>query len=340
MTRRQKVWLCAVILLAVIFSVWPFTKRALLTTQHPDLKKDSASPQAGVNQVNSPVALAMSTAATPGSTSVETQQRRFVEAFNTPITFFGEVTDQNGAPVVSADVQIAANDKAFGGKPSQYSTKTDTLGKFSLSGIKGITLAIEVSKPGYRVVPPADNRTTSSGVFNYGLSSIRGQHRPDPDNPVRFVLYKIGPTEVLYRVGPKDYQISQDGSPLLVSLDRAGTHQVMLRCWNNSHDDKPVQRQYDWRAEVAPVKGAVIAKGDKSFEAPLDGYVSKDSIEMPASLPREEWHSWVDRSYFLRFEDGVFASAKVQIHSRGDRFVTWESSLNVTPGSRNLESDK
>lgn len=231
-------------------------------------------------------------------------------------------------------MQIAANDNAFGGKPSQHTLKTDGAGRFSIAGLKGITLAVEVSKPGYRIIPPADNRVTSSGVFNYALSSTRGKHQPDPDNPVRFVLHKIGVNESLYKSPSKDYPIGQDGSPLILSLDPAGSHQVVLRCWSNTLKN---QRQYDWRAEIAPVNGGLLAKPDMSFEAPADGYASKDSIEMAASLPHEQWDSSVEKSYFLRFDDGLFGSAKMQIHSTGGHFVTWESSLNPKPGSRNLE---
>ncbi|HKQ37638.1 MAG TPA: carboxypeptidase-like regulatory domain-containing protein [Verrucomicrobiae bacterium] len=275
-----------------------------------------------------------STVPTPRSTSVETQQRKFIEAFNTSITFFGQVLDQNGAPVVSANVQIAANDKAFGGKPSQYALKSDAGGRFSISGISGITLSVEVSKPGYRIIPPADNRVTSSGVFNYALSSSRGRHQPNPDNPVRFSLYKIGPSESLYKVPTKDYPIAQNGSPLVISLDPAGAHRVVLRCWSNKGQN---QQQYDWRVEIEPINGGLAVREGVSVEAPGDGYVSKDSMEMPASLPREHWDSSAERSYFLRFDDGLFGSAKMQIHSAGDRFVTWESLLNANPGSRNLE---
>lgn len=335
MTRRQKVGVFAIVLLGAVLLLWLWFGRKTLTVGNASLeRKTSPSPSAEQNPATSAGASLMSPAANPRPVSLETQQRKFIEAFNTPITFFGQVVDQNATPVVGADVQIAANDSAFGGKPSHYTIKSDTAGRFSISGIKGITLAVEVSKPGYRVIPPADNRVTSSGVFNYALSSIHGKHEPNPENPVRFVLYKIGPKESLYRVPSKDYPIKQDGSPLVISLDPTSTHQVVLRCWSNKPKS---QGQYDWHAEIAPINGGLLAKEGLSFEAPIDGYISKDSIEMPASLPREHWDSSAERSYFIRFDDGLFASAKVQIHSSGDHFVTWESLLNATAGSRNLE---
>lgn len=213
------------------------------------MRRSLAPPGAAVNSASSPVTSVVSPTAMPGLTSFETQQQKFIGAFNTPITFFGQVVDQNGAPVFGADVQIAANDKAFGGRPSHYTRKTETDGRFSISGITGITLAVEVSKPGYRVIPPADNRVTSSGVFDYALSSSRGKHQPDPDNPVRFVLYKIGSNESLYKISSRDYSIAQNGSPLVISLDPTGTHQVALRCWSNELHNR---RQYDWRARSRP----------------------------------------------------------------------------------------
>jgi hypothetical protein len=335
MTRSQKISLLGAALLAVSFLFWwRLSSRNSTPSASSGESKITDSSNAGRSPAKSATATQTSPSATHSSVSVETQQRKFIDAFNSPITFFGQVVDQNGVAVVAADVRFAANDSAFGGKPSQYMAKSDNEGRFSISGIKGISLAVEVSKAGYRIVPAADNRVTSSGVFNYGLSSTRAKHQPDPGNPVRFVLHKLVPSEALYKVPSKDYPIAQDGSPLVISLDPAGIHQVMLRCWSNGEQG---QQQYDWRAEVAPINGGLLAKEDLSFEAPTSGYTAKDSIDMSASLSRQQWDSSVEKSYFLRFEDGFFGTAKVQIHSRGDHFVTWESSLNATRGSTNLE---
>jgi hypothetical protein len=112
----------------------------------------------------------------------------FIRAFRTPIAFFGRVIDQHGDPVSGADVKLSANDNAFGGRPSEYARRTDGDGRFLIEGIVGITLAVEVSKPGYRSIPPDDSKVTSSGLFEYGLSSIKGPHRPDANAPVIFTL--------------------------------------------------------------------------------------------------------------------------------------------------------
>lgn len=92
--------------------------------------------------------------------------------------------------------------------------------------------------------------------------------------------------------------------------------------------------------KVAVINGGLLEKTDMTFEAPPEGYLSRDSIDMPASLPREKWQSSVQRSYFIRFDNGLFGSAKMHVHSRGDHFVTWESLLNTKPASRNLETEQ
>src|SRR3954467_7277950 len=102
--------------------------------------------------------------------TMEAPKRSFITAFNTPIAFYGRVMDQYGDPVPDADVKFSANDKASGGRPSEYAGKTDTGGRFSIEGIVGITLGVEVSKLGYYSIPPAYGKATSSGVFEYGIS--------------------------------------------------------------------------------------------------------------------------------------------------------------------------
>lgn len=269
--------------------------------------------------------------------SLTEQQARFSAAFATPILFFGRVVDQTGAPVSLADVKIAANDKAFGGKPSEYSLKSDADGLFSIAAIKGLTLAVEVSKAGYHVIPPADGKVTSSGIFDYGLSPSRGRHHPQKEKPVHFTLRKPGQIEPLEKVGEKNFRMQRDGTPVTISLDRSGLHNVVLRCWNNDLKRAEGQRQYDWRFEATVPNGGLVPYQGLDTEAPADGYVAKDLVEMPSSLPPQQWRRSVERLYFIRFDDQTFARAKLEVRAGGDHFVVWESVFNPKPGSRNLE---
>jgi len=266
------------------------------------------------------------------------QQQRFIALFMTPISFYGKVIDQYGKAVPQADVKLAANDKPFGGNPSVYTRKTDESGLFSISGIVGITLAVEVSKSGYRAIPETDNTITSSALFQYGIASDNAPSVPTQANPAIFTLYKYGQLEPLVKLGKRNFRIARDGSPLTISLD--STHQVVLRCWNTDLSRPAGQRQYDWKLEISVPNGGLISrKDDFAVEAPKDGYQPSDTIKMPASLPAEQWSDSIQRSYFIHFNDNIFARATLDMEAGGDHFVIWESFLNPKFGSRNLEFD-
>lgn len=140
------------------------------------------------------------------------------------------------------------------------------------------------------------------------------------------------------RVGEKNFRIGRDGKPLSIALDEQG-HHVVMRCWNDDRQRVAGQRQYNWRLEVVVTNGGLIARNDVlAFEAPEEGYVPGDLIDMPASLAPNEWRGFTERSYFIRFDDGIFARADVEMRAGGDHFVVWQSFLNPKAGSRNLES--
>lgn len=262
-------------------------------------------------------------------------------AFLTPINFYGKVVDHHGAPVADADVKLYVNDKPLG-KSSKYFRKTDAAGTFSLTWATGITLGVEVSKLRYRRIPPKDGEVTSSGFFEYGLAPSRGPHRSTKGAPTIFTLYKIGMTEPLVKVGERNFRLARDGSPMTISLDGRGGHQVIFRCWNGELGRPPGQQKYDWRLEVGVPGGGLMEREDAfAFEAPEGGYGPSDTIQKFASQPwgYGGWNSSAERSYFFHFADGTCARAEMRMQAGGDHFVVWESFFNAKPGSRNLESD-
>jgi hypothetical protein len=264
-----------------------------------------------------------------------------LSAFGTPIEFYGKVVDQKGEPVPAANVKFVANDKPTGGRPSQFKREADNSGNFFLSNVAGLTLSVEVSKLGYRPIPPEYGKVTSSGIFDYGLSSAKGPHRPDRGNPVVFRLHKVDPQGPLVRIEEKHFRIARDGSPLSISLDRTGSrnHEVILRCWNTEVEGATQQQQYDWSFEISVAGGGLVRRSDElDFQAPETGYVGKDQVVMTHNLPLNQWQSFAERSYFIFFDDGTFARADMRIRAAGDHFVVWQSYLNPS-GSRNLEFD-
>lgn len=262
----------------------------------------------------------------------------FNEAFGTPIAFYGRVVDQFGDVVPDAKIVFSANDKEVGSN-SKYYTKTDANGLFAINGIAGITLWVDVSKVGYRKIPKGDAKIPSAGFFQY-YDVGGGVHVPHKNSPVMFQLQKVGTTEALVKIEKKNLRISRNGIPLSISLDQNGGHWVVLRCWNKEIEAQVGQYQYDWRFEITVPDGGILIRKDMyEFQVPEKNFVSGDVVEMQAALPKDHWRSFLKRSYYMRFADGTYARANLEVQAGGDHFVVWESLYNPKPGSRNLESD-
>ncbi len=306
-------------------------------------KRAAVSPlaEAKTEPPSTPPASAPSpTVRSPAPVSFEAQQRAFIAAFKTPISFYGRVIDQHGEPVAGARVTFSANDDPMARTSSEYVTTSDADGLFFIDHIVGCSLAVAVSKDGYKGIPQNDSRfVTSSGVFDYGIKSASAPRLPDKNAPAIFRLHKIGIVEPLLKIGEKNFRMARDGTPLSIAVDKEGAHQVVLRCWNRELQRPAGQQQYDWKLDVRVPIGGLVARRDAfAFEAPQDGYAASDVIDMPMSLPYQKWDSFAERSYFIRFGDGTFARANLRMRAAGDHFVVWESFYNPKAGSPNLES--
>jgi hypothetical protein len=100
--------------------------------------------------------------------------------YRTPISFYGLVMDDTGTPIADADVKLTWSDVNGG---SSTSTKSDLQGSFSLTGVVGKRLGIDVSKSGY--VQYLD-RNKNRFSFEYGSYSDENYHVPNAAKPVVF----------------------------------------------------------------------------------------------------------------------------------------------------------
>lgn len=260
----------------------------------------------------------------------------FKASFATPINLYGKVLDQHGDPVSSASVQYSVL-RLTGKVGQQITSKPD--GSFEITGHRGGTLSVEVSKAGYRKLPGADDKVGSGKLFYFGLG-----HPPasSPQEPIVFTLQKPGVIEPLIHADERNYRLTRDGSPMEIDLHPGGSsaHRVVLRCWNKELEPRPqTEPRYDWRLEIAVPGGGITERKDiMAFEAPETGYEPKVMIDMPADA-QPHWSRSAQRSYFIRFTDNVFARVNVEMIAGGDHFVVWESHLNPKAGSRNLDTD-
>jgi hypothetical protein len=100
-----------------------------------------------------------------------------------PPTVYAKVIDQTGKPVSGAKVVIAPamGDVAVNQNVEQTSDSDGTL-SFSR---KWLVLSITVTKPGYQ------NLLASSATFQYAKTAFTPPSKPDPNNPVVFVLQRM-----------------------------------------------------------------------------------------------------------------------------------------------------
>ena len=331
---KQKIILIAAGLLIAVMPGWYF-----LGKRHADESGAGQPPSARVGGTSGAPALGNPIAEIRRKSSDPATQMKLL--YLTPITFYGKVVDQHGDPVPQADVKTEVADHPFGGSrlPAR---QTDAAGRFSITGIHGISLSIRVSKKGYNGMPAKAGKLGSGGDFDAVDPGSAGIRFPDASKPVVFTLYKQGAMEPLVKVR-KNYLMAHDGAPVPVQLDPGvpnSSHQVILKCWSKDQEPRPAgEWRYDWRLEISVPEGALkLRDDDYAFEAPMDGYQASDSIAMEAAQTQPAWKDRARRSYFIRFSDGVFARVDVEMLTGGKHYAKWASHLNPRPKSRNLEA--
>lgn len=259
---------------------------------------------------------------------------KIIAAFGAPIVFFGKVVDQTGNPVKDAKVYYSAADQYFGDS-SKYQGISDSIGRFSITGIRGAGVYVEVSKEGYDRIPDE-----SYSSFGYGVPS--GKRPPTKGTPAIFTLRKKTEAEPLIAID-RDVIVPKDGTPVEVSLKTgkavlSGKGDLKIECWADD-GQKDVQRRYHWRFRLSVPDGGLVERTDTTFafQAPADGYEPSEEFEMPPSV--ERWKDSFDTSYFVRLRDGTYARMRFRITTGGDHYASITSYLNPQPGSRNLEFD-
>lgn len=260
------------------------------------------------------------------------------EEWRTPIEFYGEVIDENTNPVSNANVHFVWTDLSPQGN-SETDTTSDGQGLFSLRDVSGKHLIVQVSKLGYYSYQPFGAAFFYAGENQNFVPSVA--------SPVIFRLKKRGIAEPLIHVqapmgGPKGFRIAKDGAAVEVSLTTGATvplgqGDLRIQCWTS---DQPTPgKNYAWKCQVSVPNGGLLETSDNlDFQAPLNGYLGSDVIDMSTNLETDSWSSQASRNYFLRLANGTYARTSFQIVAGGDHFFQIESFLNPS-GSRNLEFD-
>jgi hypothetical protein len=266
------------------------------------------------------------------------RERSEVKALiNTPIVFYGKVVNEKGNPINGAKIVMYAADNPY--MPgSKYERTSDAGGLFSINGIHGIGLSVDVSKEGYYRLPQS--------VGNFGYAVQGGDEKPphpDPKDPAVFILKQRGKSESLIVI-KNDVKLNPDGTPLPMDLRTGKTYglpnpDIQVSCRMQDRNRPANSPHYDWRFAISVRGGGIqIRKGDEfNFTAPESGYNPIDEISMSASAG--DWNSVVTREYYLKLADGSYARMNVTMHVGGDNVFSIKSYLNPIPGHTNLEFD-
>lgn len=268
----------------------------------------------------------------------EDYEKKWKAFLATPISFYGKVIDESGAPIAKANVSEEFGDSLVE-QYTRISTVTDENGLFHAVG-NGVSVNIQVSKEGYAQLEQ------SGGTFAYCKETGHRDLRqyPDPNAPAVFILRKIGAIDPLIHI-KKNFLFEKNGSPVFVNLETGkkpeeGNSVIKIETWSSAASviDSNSRTAFDWKCRITvPGGGLCLRKDALVFIAPAVGYQEFDEINMPASLG-EKWNSQAERQYFVRLGSGKFARINLRVIVGGEHFFNLSSHLNPS-GSANLEGN-
>lgn len=274
----------------------------------------------------------------------------FIDAYKTPIEFYGKVIDQHGEAVGGASIKILPVNNAFGTSDSNsdFEIASDTMGLFSVTNMKALSIGILVTKEGYLTLGDRGlDKPASSRSIDFGLSDTKGKQFKNPNSPTLFTLHKIGPVEPLVYVDERRWRLAVDGTPRNIALDSEkgiGSHQIEFRFlsdWNQlPKNNEMYGKRFDWSLVAHIPGGGFIKNGsDYNSEAPQDGYLETIKFEYGASMPVEQWKRSRSERYFVKFADGTHGRIRFSIDGSSDMSpLLMTSWMNLKRGSRNLAS--
>lgn len=258
-----------------------------------------------------------------------------LELFMTPIELYGKVVDEKGNPVAGATAKMSVADQPIT-DGAKYTKNTDGNGLFSLTGLHGGAVSVNVTKKGYY------STAQSRGMIRFGkFRSNSDPQIPTAGSPTVFVLRKMGETVPLVKI-ENFVKVPRNGTPTEIRLETGrpaarGQGDLKVEAWTNDQT-KDAQGHYDWKCRISVPGGGLIERKDKfAFEAPSDGYQPFDEIVMPQTA--ERWNPQASRQYFVKLSDNYYARIEFEMVAGGDHFFSITSYLNPTAGSRNLEYD-
>ena len=257
--------------------------------------------------------------------------------WKTSIEFYGKVIDQEGKAVAGATADVIWTDMSANGSSHMEAT-SDAAGLFSITGIRGKHMTVQVNKAGYY-----RQLTDAKSAFEYAGFWEPSYHIPDKGKPVIFRLWKKGEGVALVHLGPTLFGVKPDGIPAVFDLasgrKNIGRGDVSVRITKGA---KSASKQFDWEVTLEAVgSGAGIIESKEEFmtAAPEGGYQSIWKFSQKAGA--EKYQSEMQSKFFVKTAGGQFARIEVRVlpEYNDAAAVDLVSDFNPKPGDRNLEFD-
>lgn len=344
---RKRIWIPCFVVLAILLLFVQFRPRERQRASLLEPKQRGTELTNKVNEAErpkppqTPQETGTATAQTPvpqtiGVPIVDANNSNAIAAdllarWQAPIEFYGKVVDERSNPVAQASVTFHWVETPTEDGNRTSATQSDAKGLFSLTGARGPSLSVSVTKEGYY--------TSHRGLpeFRYGFFANR-EFSPDAVTPVVFKMRKKGTPEALAAT-KHNYRLPRDGTPVAIDLTTgdktsAENGNIVVRCWTNDAGTHSGEK-YDWRCLLTiPGGGAVSTDEEFPFLAPENGYKPTVEINMPAN--REDWNADVDLRFYYRLADGRYGRMTFSMIAGGQHFCMIDSVMNPS-GSRNLE---
>jgi hypothetical protein len=275
---KRKVYLTTLVLLAsavAIFCLLRFRHRPLIPSNQEEpaaANRDQPSSQPNlrdvVDAVSNPSTLVPD--GIKGAVRQHQAQQQFTQAIqgmNQAISFYGQVVDQDGAPLSGARIRSSvrhwdSSAPNLGGS-IPLNANSDSAGFFHLAGVAGDAISIEgIDKAGYEL---------ESTPLSYG--AITGS----PQTPITFRMWSTNIHESLISAN-KSFQLIPDGRTYVINLTNgtiSESGEGDLKVWVKRPSSVGQRDRYDWSCGLEVPNGGLVADqspGGAMFQAPLEGY--------------------------------------------------------------------
>ena len=237
-----------------------------------------ATPQPRVNPI------VTGTAALSSSDPQKRQDdfRQTIENKNTPITFYGQVIDQDSNGVPAAQVKTVVREWYVfppetlnaEAKEIHLDQMTDASGRFQIIGMSGDSVFLEsIIKDGYELEP---------GQHNYGPTGS------SLENPLVFKMWQINIHEQMI-TGEKKFKIVPDGRWYFIDLENGSISESAsgdLKVWIKRPDPIAEGSKYAWSSGIEAIGGGLSQELDPNssmYIAPTENYLPSFSYDEAAT---------------------------------------------------------